>query len=244
MLRRLRPRLTYANVVSSICLFLLLGGGAAFAARQLAKSSVGTKQLKKSAVTGEKVKDGSLTGADLADGSVSGTDVADGSVAAVDLAPGTIPPPDAPGTPPGGTIPVGTTLRGIVSPIRDDAYVGADKIGQGVSFGGYQLPARPTVNVVLPGGPSPAACPGTAEAPDATSGNLCVYVRYTQPATGNVVVFDPTRESTDGVQVPVGGGSLSVFGDGKASRMGFTLRWDPATNSNVSQLQGSWAATG
>jgi hypothetical protein len=43
--------LTYANVVSSVCLFLLLGGGAAFAAKQLAKNSVGTKQIKKEAVT-------------------------------------------------------------------------------------------------------------------------------------------------------------------------------------------------
>jgi hypothetical protein len=63
---RLRPKLTYANVVSTLCLFLLLGGGAAFAAsKALPKNSVGTKQLKKEAVTGAKVKDGSLKGADL-----------------------------------------------------------------------------------------------------------------------------------------------------------------------------------
>lgn len=53
------PRLTYANVVSTLCLFLLLGGGA-FAAIKLPKNSVGTKQLKDGAVTGAKVKGGSL----------------------------------------------------------------------------------------------------------------------------------------------------------------------------------------
>jgi hypothetical protein len=64
-MRRLRGKLTYANVVSTLCLFLLLGGGAAFAAIQLPKNSVGTKQLKKNSVIGSKVKDGSLTGADI-----------------------------------------------------------------------------------------------------------------------------------------------------------------------------------
>ena len=58
------PRLTYANVVSTLCLFLLLGGGA-YAATKLPKNSVGTGQLKKNAVTGAKVKNGSLTGADV-----------------------------------------------------------------------------------------------------------------------------------------------------------------------------------
>jgi hypothetical protein len=61
---RFTSRLTYANVVSTICLFLLLGG-AAWAATALPKNSVGTKQLKNGAVTGAKVKDGSLTGADI-----------------------------------------------------------------------------------------------------------------------------------------------------------------------------------
>src|SRR3954452_21270697 len=50
-----RPRLTYANVDSTICLFLLLGGGAAFAASQLPKNSVGPKQIKKGAITPAKL---------------------------------------------------------------------------------------------------------------------------------------------------------------------------------------------
>jgi hypothetical protein len=62
---KLRPKLTYANVISTLCLFLLLGGGAAFAASHLAKNSVGTKQLKSDAVTSDKVKNGSLTGSDI-----------------------------------------------------------------------------------------------------------------------------------------------------------------------------------
>jgi hypothetical protein len=52
---RLRPRITYANVISTVCLFLLIGGGTAFAASQLGKESVGSRQLKKEAVTPAKL---------------------------------------------------------------------------------------------------------------------------------------------------------------------------------------------
>ena len=66
-MNQIRKRLTYANVMSSIAVFLVLGG-AAFAAVKLPKNSVGTKQLKNNAVTSAKVKDGSLLGADFAAG--------------------------------------------------------------------------------------------------------------------------------------------------------------------------------
>jgi hypothetical protein len=50
-----RRRLSYANVMSTIAVFLALGGGAAFAANQLAKNSVGSRQIKKGAVTPKKL---------------------------------------------------------------------------------------------------------------------------------------------------------------------------------------------
>lgn len=54
MLSRFRPRLTYANVVSTLCLFIVLGGGA-YAATALPNNSVGSAQLKSKAVTPAKV---------------------------------------------------------------------------------------------------------------------------------------------------------------------------------------------
>ncbi|HST70017.1 MAG TPA: hypothetical protein VLI94_10210 [Solirubrobacterales bacterium] len=54
MLKALRSHLTYSNVVSTLCLFILLGG-VAYAAGQLAPNSVGTKQLKDGAVTLKKI---------------------------------------------------------------------------------------------------------------------------------------------------------------------------------------------
>jgi hypothetical protein len=68
--KRLRKRLTYANVMSSIAVFLVLGGGAAFAAGKLAKNSVGTKQLKNNAVTTKKIKNNAVTGAKVKESSL------------------------------------------------------------------------------------------------------------------------------------------------------------------------------
>lgn len=65
----LRKRLTYANVVATLALFLALGG-TSYAVTALPKNSVGTQQIKKNAVTGVKVKDGSLVAADFAAGTL------------------------------------------------------------------------------------------------------------------------------------------------------------------------------
>lgn len=64
-MKRLRGKLTYANVMVTILAFIVLCGGAAVAAGQLGKNTVGTKQLKPGAVTSAKVKDGSLQAKDF-----------------------------------------------------------------------------------------------------------------------------------------------------------------------------------
>ena len=60
MFARLRPRLTYANVIATMALFLALGGGA-YAAASLPANSVGTKQLKDQAVTLTKISSSAQT---------------------------------------------------------------------------------------------------------------------------------------------------------------------------------------
>jgi hypothetical protein len=61
---KIGQRLTYANVMSTVAVFVALGGGA-YAIAQLPANSVGAKQLKKSAVTSKKIKDGAIVGADI-----------------------------------------------------------------------------------------------------------------------------------------------------------------------------------
>jgi hypothetical protein len=64
-MKRLRSKLTYANVISTLALFLVIAGGSAFAAGKLAKNSVGTKQIKNAAITTAKIKDGAVTGSKI-----------------------------------------------------------------------------------------------------------------------------------------------------------------------------------
>jgi hypothetical protein len=94
-----RRRLSYANVMSTLAVFLVLVGGTALAAG-LRKNSVNSKtvknnslqsvDLKDGGVSGADVADGSLSGADLADSSLNGTDVADGSLKGADIADGSL----------------------------------------------------------------------------------------------------------------------------------------------------------
>ncbi len=50
MRERIHGRLTYANVMSTIAVFLVVSGGAAYARSHLPKNSVGSKQIRKNAV--------------------------------------------------------------------------------------------------------------------------------------------------------------------------------------------------
>lgn len=81
-MKQLRKRITYANVMSSIAVFLVLGGGAAIAAG-LAKNSVGTKQLKKNAVTSAKIKKNAVTTPKIKNGAVTGAKINLGSLGTV-----------------------------------------------------------------------------------------------------------------------------------------------------------------
>jgi hypothetical protein len=94
-LSQIRPRLTYGNVMSTVAVFLVLGGATAIAAKQLGKNTVGTKALKKNSVTKAKIKknaivtakikNAAVTTAKLKDGAVTGAKVADGSISGVDI---------------------------------------------------------------------------------------------------------------------------------------------------------------
>lgn len=83
-MNRTRGKITYANVVSTLALFLVLAGGTAFAAKEmLPKNSVGAKQLKKEAVTGAKIKNGAITGPKIAAGTISGSNINVGTLGTV-----------------------------------------------------------------------------------------------------------------------------------------------------------------
>lgn len=99
-MKRIRSRLSYANVVSTLALFFVLGGSAAIAATELEPNSVGTVQLKPQAVTAVKIKreaviasridNGAVSSDELAAGAVVGDKIVDGVVGTGKLAAGAV----------------------------------------------------------------------------------------------------------------------------------------------------------
>src|SRR4051812_25698125 len=59
MVTKIQRRLTYANVMSTLAVFMLLGGGA-YAATKLPKNSVTTIQVKDRSLLGKDFKSGQL----------------------------------------------------------------------------------------------------------------------------------------------------------------------------------------
>jgi hypothetical protein len=89
MSERLRGRLTYANVMSTIAVVLAVGGGAAYAAntvfssdivngevktQDIATEGVATQDIAPSAVTSGRVENNTLTGADIKEPTLQGVD--------------------------------------------------------------------------------------------------------------------------------------------------------------------------
>jgi hypothetical protein len=75
-MKQIRKRMTYANVMSTLAVFLVLGGATAFAAVK-----IGTKELKAGAVTAAKIKAGAVTAGKIKGGAVTTGKIKAGAVA-------------------------------------------------------------------------------------------------------------------------------------------------------------------
>lgn len=92
-MEQIRKRLTYANVMSSLAVFLILGGATAIAAKKIGTSqirgnSISSAKIKKNAVTAAKIKKNAVTTGKIAPGAVANGKIAAGSVDATKLAAG------------------------------------------------------------------------------------------------------------------------------------------------------------
>ena len=213
MKQRLRPRITYANVVASIALFLALCGGA-YAASQLPKNSVGSAQLKKGAVTAAKVKPGSLLASNFKAGQLpagpKGEQGAKGATGAKgeqgkEGEQGKTGPPGSPWTI--GVLPSGATLKGAFT-IATTVTTLQERVGTQISFG-IPLASAPIANLIYAGDTPPAACPGTVAAPQADPGNLCIY----EGVGTNIElegVEDPVTGATNGTARPFGASVVGI----------------------------------
>jgi hypothetical protein len=116
MHRRILGRLTYANLMSTVAVFIAIGGGAYAAG--LAKNSVKSKHI----------KDSGVKAVDLASSAVTSDKVADGSLLGRDFAAGALPEGErGPVGPAGETGPAGPAGRdGVNGTDGDDGTDGTD----------------------------------------------------------------------------------------------------------------------
>jgi hypothetical protein len=216
-MKRLRGKLTYANVISTLCLVLFVGGGSAYAAARLESESVGTEQLKKGAVTPTKLSKGSkaaLTGPAGPRGAAgpSGPQGERGQAG-----------------PPGplvDTLPSGRTLTGMYA-VAGVAGGKFDRALEGISFS-IPLASAPASHVILLGGSPTPECPGSTANPQAAPGNLCLYE-------------DRHENILAGSDCATGSGTSN--GCGTATRFG-AIVFVEAGGENSFFAEGSWAVTG
>lgn len=85
-MKQIRRHFTYANVMSSIAVFMILGGATAFAAVQkiganeIKANSIKTGKIVKEAVTAGKIKKNAITEGKIADGAVTTNKIANDAV--------------------------------------------------------------------------------------------------------------------------------------------------------------------
>ncbi|MFN8218154.1 MAG: hypothetical protein U0R71_16300 [Solirubrobacterales bacterium] len=195
-------------MVASLALFLVLAGGSAFAATQLAKNSVGSKQLKKNAVTAAKIKKNAVTsakiknsaisGAKIKPASVTGDKIADGSISGAEINPATTPftrvvgtinqNNAVPATPPAPYL-VGTYTQ----PAGEiDSYVVSatvnfpDSCKAPRAFQAYYL-----IDPANPAAPTPFDIAGIAVVEDKAGGNLTKQISFASGLGG----YAPTTQA-------------------------------------------------
>ena len=228
MLKRLRSKLTYANVMATIAIFFVLTG-IGFAVAKLPRKSVGNKQLKNNAVTSKKIhkdavnapkiKTGAVGRSEIASGAVSTSEISNQAVTRNKIADSAIPLL--------GTLRTGQTLRGSFDIGGGDAGAGAQTTRDGESFQ-FPLNNAPTANTVIDASVvSPtftSNCTGLSggnqQTPSAAAGQLCVYITF---------------KSANFTSLAVDAGALT--------RLGFGLTADFSSGALSSQVIGQWAVT-
>jgi hypothetical protein len=116
MIHRLRSKLTFANVASSLALFIALGG-TGYAAIKLPRNSVGSAQIRARAVGSSELRSGAVTSRAIRRGTIATSDLSTKARASLRGLQGPMGPAGPAGAtfraavPSGGTVAAGNALR-------------------------------------------------------------------------------------------------------------------------------------
>ena len=212
--------------VGLLALFFALAGTSYAASSLVAPNSVGTRQVINHSLLSQDFKAGQLPRGPRGRAGSEGPQGPQGAEGPQGPA-GSQGPPGQQGPPgpfPDGDLPVGKTVRGDWIMGGHDSVTGS---GGGAAFSaisfGFRFRAAPTPHVILVGQTPPSECPGTVAAPEAASGNLCIY-------EGEFANRDSvTSFSSDLVE--------------GADRTGAELRLLDSVDTGPFESNGTWAAT-
>ena len=215
-------RLTYANVMATIAVFIALGG-----------TSYGVLRI-----TGKDVASNSLTGADIRD--LRSGDIRNHSLLRRDFRPGELRArtvgPRGPKGDKGDKGDQGN--QGIPGPLLETLTSGKTEFGKYYALGSpapsgefavdvisyqFPLPSVPTDHYLPPATASTAECPGSFSNPQAAPGHLCVY-----------------SEKRGGVQTSYSGDGM---GFDALDRYGFAANIVSSGTANNFYDYGAWAVT-
>ncbi len=236
MLKRLRSKLTYANVMATIAIFFVLTGiGFAVArsgkvgTRQLKNGAVSSKKIRKDAVNATKIKSGAVGRSELAKAAVGTGKISNSAVTTGKLANGAVTRAkiDSASLPLISTLNTGQTLRGSFDLGGTPGGAGIDtRQGYSFQFPLVNAPTAPQVNVIdqvaVPGATT-ASCPGVAggnqQTPNAAGGQLCIYITGKTNLGATPVVLN------------------------NVSRLGFGLQANSGALTSAYEAVGFWAVT-
>lgn len=170
MLAKLRSRLTFANVVSVIALFVALGGSGYAATR------ISGQNIRNKSITGAKLKDRTISGSKLQKHTLTGTEINLSKL-------GTVPKADQAGT------------AGLAASATNAAHAGSADSAATAGNGGRRVDFRGVQSDPAPAGPGSAAVHQVltldeltvrASCIDAGSGQGRLFVTFSASANGDL----------------------------------------------------------
>jgi hypothetical protein len=236
--RRFRFRVSRATVLVFVALCIALGGGSFAAISRIADSAglihacvnrrTGAVRIVRSARSCKARRSGNSEASEFAiswnkQGPPGQQGLPGPTGQGGQIGPGGQSGPPGPPGPVTGALPRGVTLRGTWT-VRDQAVAMTNDISQPISWA-LSLATAPATHFVPPGNAAPSGCAGgTAAAPAADPGNVCIYEASGTNASVNV--FDPATAGFN-TSEPYGTGILVT-----------------ATATGEYGAFGTWAVTG